>query len=121
MTSTVPVAEEVAGATQRAADALDDTWGSRFRLLLNGATSALRGFGMELGPILTAAVSAKSFGKGLGLDRLVGKLLPSGVLERIGLDASGSLAKGMIGSVGDRVGTFMKSGLPNILKNAGTV
>jgi hypothetical protein len=66
--------DEVRGRTEEAAQALDDTLTSKVKLGLNQALSLLRGFGMEVGPILTGAVSAISFGKALGLGKLFSKV-----------------------------------------------
>ena len=66
--------DEVKGRTEEAADALDSTLTSRLRLAVNGGLAILRGFGMQVGPVLTGAVSAISFGKSLGLDRALGPL-----------------------------------------------
>lgn len=57
----VVMAEDVPGATEMARDAMDSTFGTRFQLLMNEATAAVRGLGMEFGPagaLITAVTSA---------------------------------------------------------------
>lgn len=48
-------AEDAAGATQKAGDALDNTWGKRFTLLMHQAGATLAGFGSNFGPLLMVA------------------------------------------------------------------
>jgi len=91
---------QVQGKTEDAAAALDDTLTSKVKLAVNGALSLLRGFGMQVGPVLTGAVSAISFGKSLGLDRAIGPLF-RGLGSRAGQAFSSALA-GAVG-VADRL------------------
>lgn len=65
--------DEAAGATTKAADALDSSFGGRFRKLMSEAGAAVRGFGSELGPALTGVAALASLGGTLGLDKVLGK------------------------------------------------
>jgi hypothetical protein len=92
--------EEAAGATQEAADALDSTWGSRFKLLLKGAGSALTGFGAQFGPALTGMASLASLAGSLGGGKIVsgilgpigglGKKLGTKLVQQIGIAFAGT-------------------------------
>jgi hypothetical protein len=87
--------DDIAGKTEEAAAALDDTLTSKLRLAVNQGLSLLRGFGMSVGPVLTAAVSAISFGKSLGLDRALTPLFRGAGRTAAGAFRSGlSLAMG---------------------------
>jgi hypothetical protein len=92
--------EDVTGRTEDAAAALDSTLTSKLKLAVNQGLAILRGFGMQVGPVLTGAVSAISFGKSLGLDRAIGPLF-KGLGTRAGKAFSSALA-GAIG-VADRL------------------
>ncbi len=92
--------EDVTGRTEDAAAALDSTLTSKLKLAVNQGLAILRGFGMQVGPVLTGAVSAISFGKSLGLDRAIGPLF-KGLGARAGRAFSSALA-GAIG-VADRL------------------
>ena len=87
--------EDIAGKTEEAAAVLDDTLTSKLRLAVNHGLSLLRGFGMSVGPVLTGAVSAISFGKTLGLDRALSPLFRGAGRTAAGAFRSGlSLAMG---------------------------
>lgn len=92
--------DDVTGRTEDAAAALDATLTSKLKLAVNQGLAILRGFGMEVGPVLTGAVSAISFGKSLGLDRAIGPLF-KGLGTRAGKAFSSALA-GAVG-VADRL------------------
>lgn len=77
--------ERAVGSVDRAADALDDTWSVRIKKALNAASSLIRGFGMELGPLLTGAFAGLNLLGALGIDRAA--------LGKLGLALKGSLAK----------------------------
>lgn len=59
--------EEATGATTKANDALEGTFSAKLKLAINGVTSALRGLGMEFGPLLTGAASLGTLAEQLGL------------------------------------------------------
>jgi hypothetical protein len=95
--------DEAAGATQEAADALDSTWGSRFKLLLKGAGSALTGFGAQFGPALTGMASLASLAGSLGGGKLLGGLVsslkvPVGPLKKIGVRIASAIGLGVASS-----------------------
>lgn len=87
--------EDAAGATAKAADVLDNTMTSKLKLALNQGKALLRGFGMEVGPILTGAMSGISFAKTLGLDRALGP-----VFQKLGGKAAGAFSAGMAAALG---------------------
>jgi hypothetical protein len=66
--------DDAAGATKKAADALDNTITSKFKLALNQATALVRGFGMEMGPILTGAMSTVWLAQSIGLGKIFGPM-----------------------------------------------
>jgi hypothetical protein len=92
--------EEAAGATEEAADALDSTWGSRFKLLLKGAGAALTDFGSNFGPALTGMASLASLAGSLGGGKLVsgflgpvaglGKKLAVRIAQQLGIAFAGT-------------------------------
>jgi hypothetical protein len=91
--------EDAADATGKAASALDSTLTSQIKLAVNQATSILRGFGSEVGPILMGAFSAVSLGQALGAGRLFRPLANS--LSGAWTKAGGSaLVTRAIGKVG---------------------
>lgn len=59
--------DEMTGATDRAADALDSSFGARAQLLIKQFGSALIGLGRDLGPALTGLASLTSLAGSLGL------------------------------------------------------
>lgn len=95
--------EDVEGATTKAADALDDTWGNKIRKAINTANSLLTGFAMNVGPMLTGAMSGISLLGSLGLDKAaMSKLaapLRAGltrVLAKVGMEGVGARLAGML-------------------------
>ena len=90
--------EDAAGATEKAADALDSTFTSRLKEALNTGRALLRGFGMEVGPILTGAASGISFAKALGLDKPLGsvwKKVAASAPVKAAIAAAGGIAGGI--------------------------
>lgn len=67
--------DESVGATERAREALDNTWGAKFQLLMKGAGAALIGFGTNFGSALTGIATAALAFSTLGGGRLVKGLL----------------------------------------------
>jgi len=118
-------AEESAGATDRAAEALDSTFGARFKKLMSEAGAALRGFGAEWGSVLTGAAALASLGGSLGLDRVLakafGKLAGSALVKGaatkagliIGAIFSGAMfvADQLAGALGGALGKLPGAGL----------
>lgn len=68
--------DDAAGATDRAADALDQGFGAQARKKLSEFGAALRGLGADWGPLLTGAAGFASLAGALGLDTIVEKLGP---------------------------------------------
>lgn len=81
----VPAAEDVAGATDRAADAIESSFGNQFQLLMKNAGGALAEFGNNFGPLLLVASQfgpKMIAGIGAGLGAITGKLFP-GLIAKI--------------------------------------
>lgn len=76
----VPAADEVTGATERAADAIESSFGNQFKLILKNAGGALAEFGNNFGPLLMVAaqLGPKTIGAiTAGIGGLIGRLIPS--------------------------------------------
>jgi len=106
--------DAITGKTEDAADALDSTLTSRLKLAVNGGLAILRGFGMQVGPVLTGAVSAISFGKSLGLDRALGPLFKGAGTRAAGafkgaLSAALGTAEKLFGPLMSKVGDAASS------------
>jgi phage-related minor tail protein len=76
----VPAAEDVEGATERASDAIESSFGNQFKMILKNAGGALAEFGNNFGPLLLVAAQLgpkmiASIAGGLGA--LAGKLFPT--------------------------------------------
>lgn len=108
--------EDAAGATDKANDALENTWGSKFTRLMNGAKAGLRGLGMEFGPVLTGAAAMVSLGQTLG----VGRFLPAGLGGKLSGVIKGGLAAGFAGAsrlagpLTSAVGAAMEAGMSRL-------
>jgi hypothetical protein len=78
-------ADDAAGTVDASVDALDSSLGARLRKVLSQAQAALRGFGADLGPGITAAASVATLATSLGLDKAIaaawGKVAASGVVK----------------------------------------
>src|SRR4029453_11354366 len=106
--------DTITGTTDEAATALDSTLTSRLKLAVNGGLAILRGFGMQVGPVLTGAVSAISFGKSLGLDRALGPLFKGAGTRAAGafrgaLSAALGTAERLFGPLMSKVGDAASS------------
>jgi phage-related minor tail protein len=64
---------DAAGATERAADAMDSTFSAKVQLAIKGVTAKITEFGAAFGPALTGLASLASLGAALGLDKVVSK------------------------------------------------
>lgn len=97
-----------AGAAQTAADAMNNTFGSKMQLLLSGAGAAFRGFGQDLGPALTGVASVASLGGSIA------QLLPSSLLKGIGPALMGLVPAlgGVLSSVGTAMGGLIAAAVP---------
>lgn len=112
---------EATGATRDAADALDQTFGSRFKLLLKGAAAALIDFGRDWGSALTGVASAASLLGALGVDDIFRKIAPNLVaaLKRAGRAGGEALSDGIqsviTGAQGTVIGNFFASRIETIV------
>jgi hypothetical protein len=97
-------ASDAAGATQKAADAMDSTFGARAQLLLKQFGSAVTGVGQQFGPLLTGLASAGTLLGGLGFDKLAGK-----VADGLKGVASSSAVTSASSKIGDRIGIAIAS------------
>jgi hypothetical protein len=96
-------AEDAAGATQEAADAIDNTVSGRLAKWASEAGAALRGLGADFGPLLTGAAAVASLGGSLGLDKALAK--------GFGSLASSSLVKGAASRAGLAVGLIFSGAM----------
>jgi hypothetical protein len=101
-------ANDAAGATDRAAAAVESGFGNRFKLLMKGATGALAEFGTNLGDV---AMLAAAFGPGLtkaigaGLGGLAGLLIPKVVGGVAATTVPGAVAGTGVGTaIGGAIG-----------------
>lgn len=108
--------EDATGATQRAADVLDSTWGARFKLMIKGAGAALIGFGSNFGPALTgmaalASLGGAKFGGALigGLKGAWTKAAASSVVTRAVVFAAGKATTVYLAALiaGDAIGAAL--------------
>jgi hypothetical protein len=97
--------QEATGATEKAADALDSTFGARAQLLLNKFGSALRSLGSDWGPLLTGAASAGTLLTTVFGDDLVRKLGPNVVKA--------------FKALGEKGGDALADGISNVTQGAG--
>jgi hypothetical protein len=90
--------DDAAGATRRAAEALDNTpWGF-FQKKASQAAAALRGFGADAGPVLTSLAALASLLGTLGLDKAF-----VGAFKKVGSSAAVKGAAAAAGAVGGAV------------------
>jgi len=96
-------AAESQGALDKAADALDSTFGARFQRMLSQAGAKLRDFGSDFGPLFTGIASLASLGGAIGLDDFVkkfaGKLAEAGKAGGEALIDAVGTATGAAGTV----------------------
>lgn len=108
--------EEATGATSRARDAIDSTWGARAQLLVKGFTSKLVELGGSFGPVLTGLASIASLGGALGgalrLDKLAGVLVKK--LAEVG-KAGGEALIDAVGTATGAAGTVIGNLVANAL------
>lgn len=110
--------EDATGATKKAADVLDSTWGARFQLMMNKASAAVIGFGQNFGPALTGLATVGTlvetvFGEaiGAGLGRAWNKVASSAVVTKAVAFASGKAATAYIAAllIGDAIGGALET------------
>lgn len=97
--------QEATGATEKAADALDSTFGARAQLMFNKFSSALRGLGSDWGPLLTGAASA-------------GTLLTS-IFGETAVRSLGPKFIAAMKSIGQQGGDALADGITNVWQGAG--
>jgi hypothetical protein len=118
--------EESTGATERAAEVLDSTFGARFQLLMKGAGAALIGFGSNFGPALTGLASLASLGGAVGGGKLVGGLasvLKKGgarIAAALGVTLGGSLVAGAAEAGGEGIAKMTSKEIERRLAGAAT-
>lgn len=97
------------GATERAADALDSTFGAQAQLLLKKFGSALNEAGQSWGPMLTGIASLGSLAGGLGIDTFLSKFGPKLVngLKAVGMKAGDAVGDGISAVVSGAQGTVL--------------
>ncbi len=111
----VPAAEKIEGATERAADAIESSFGNQFKLLLKNAGGALAEFGNNFGPLLMVAaqIGPKTLGAlSAGIGGLAGKAFPD-LVAKLGLSRGQTPATPMY--VADVTG----GGLPGAVGSGG--
>jgi hypothetical protein len=81
--------DEAANATSHAADVLDSSFGAKFRKLMSQAHAALRSFGADFGPSLSAAASLGLLANALGVK------IPLGPFKTLGSKLGGKIAEGI--------------------------
>lgn len=84
--------EEATGSTERAADALDNTFGAKVQLAIKGFTSKLIELGGAFGPVVTGLASLASLGGALGLDKVFQKIGASAAVKGAASKAGAAVA-----------------------------
>lgn len=116
-------ADEARGATEKAADALDDTFGAKAQLLMNKFASTLRSLGSDWGPLLTGGASALSLLTSIFGDDLIRRLGPGLVnaFRKLGAAGGDALADGVTavwtGAGGTVVGNVIAERIENIVSS----
>lgn len=87
---------DAAGATERAAEALDSTFSAQVQKKISEVGAAIRGLGADFGPVLTGTAALASLGGSLGLDRVLAK--------GFGKLAGSALVRGAAGKAGLAIG-----------------
>ena len=89
-------ADTTNGASDRAAQAIEDDWGNRATLAIHQVTGALASVGEQFGPLLSAAaIAGPGITKGVmaGLGGLAGAIVPK-IAEQLGLTVPAWMAGG---------------------------
>lgn len=110
--------DDSAGATHRAADALDQGFLPTVRKVVSEASSALRGLGDDWGPFLTGAASVATVLGSLGVDTIVAKLGPKFVaaMKQVGTTGGQALVDAT-GTATGAVGTIIGNNISNRIEN----
>lgn len=103
-------ADDAAGASQRAADVLDNTWGARFQLLIKAAGAAIISFGNDWSGIAQVAGTAASAFAALGGGKIVEPLIGAfkGAWAKI---AASSVVTSAVAAVADKWSTLLLKGM----------
>lgn len=117
--------EESAGATQHAADVLENTFGAQVQLRIKAVTAAITGFGQSFGPALTGLASLASLGGALGLDKVVsnafgaltGSRLVKAAIAKAGSAAATAYLAALI--TGDQISAALSSAWQRVSATAG--
>jgi hypothetical protein len=113
--------EQYTDATDRAADAANDTFGTKVQLAIKGFGSAMNSAFKDAGPLLTGLGALSSVGATLGVDTLLKKLAPRVIdgMKAIGTRAGDALGDGMSqvwsGAGGTVIGNNIASRIENIM------
>lgn len=91
--------EDAAGATDKAADALDSTFSAQLQKRFSEIGAGLRQLGADFGPLVTGAASLASLSGSLGLDKVFGKAF--------GKLASSGLVKKAAATAGAKIGAIL--------------
>lgn len=112
-------ADEAAGATDRAREAVDSTFGARVQLLIKQFGAKVIEAGQAFGPLLTGAAGAGSLVTGLFGDAAIRKLVAGAA--KAGKAAGGALSDGMEavwqGAQGTIIGNFIASRIEQLLES----
>lgn len=109
---------EAAGATDKAADALDQGFGAQARKKLSEWGATLRGLGADWGPLLTAAGGFGSLLGAVGVDTLVAKLGPKAIaaFKEVGTQGGQALVDAA-GTATGALGTIIGNNISNRIEN----
>jgi Phage-related minor tail protein len=113
--------DQYAGATNKAADAADSTFGAQIQKAIRGFGSAMNDAFRDAGPLLTGLGALTSVGATLGVDTLLKKLAPKIIdgMKAIGEKAGDALGDGMqsiwTGAGGTVIGNNIASRIEAIL------
>lgn len=109
-------ATEAAGATERARDAIDGSFGSQVQLKIKQATAELIAFTDQFGPLLTGTAALASIGGALGLDKFVADFAKK--MASAGKAGGEALLDGVgtvTGAAGTIIGNFFASRIESVI------
>jgi hypothetical protein len=95
---------DAAGATEKAAGVIEDSWGNRVKLAIKGAGAAIIGFGQTIGPLGSAITGLVSIAGALGPK--LGPVLAKGIASAWAIAAGSSILGGAIGIASDKAATL---------------
>jgi hypothetical protein len=103
-------ADDAAGATQRAADVLDSTWGARFQLMIKAAASTIIGFGNDWAGVAQIVGTAGAAFGALGGGKLIDPII-NGLRGAWAKVASSAIVTGAVSAVADKWSTVLLKGM----------